>query len=61
MYDPWTQDIEWIAKLFNKTFMEDLSDLETKIALHLVECGYLMIMKGSGGKDTLIYTYYPSK
>jgi len=44
MYDAWTQDIEWIAKLFDKTFIEDLSDLETKIATRLVDTGYLRMI-----------------
>ena len=48
MYDPWTQDVEWIAQLFNKTFMEDLSDIEIEIATRLINEGYLIITKKNG-------------
>lgn len=58
MYDAWTQDIEWISMLFNKKFMEDLSDLELEIAYRLVDGGYLAIVENKGG-DMLIYTHRP--
>lgn len=61
MYDPWTQDVEWIAQLFNKTFMEDLSDIEIEIATRLIDEGYLTITETNDGRDILLYSYYPNK
>ena len=60
MHDPWTQDIERIAQLFNRVFMEDLSSIETEIATRLIDSGYLIITK-SNGRDILLYSYYPNK
>ena len=66
MHDPWTQDIERIAQLFNRAFMEDLSSIETEIATRLIDSGYLTIAKSNGrdrlnGRDMLLYSYYPNK
>tara|TARA_B100000519_G_C14235312_1_gene434468 strand:+ start:241 stop:483 length:243 start_codon:yes stop_codon:yes gene_type:complete len=61
MYDAWTPDIEWIAMLFNKAFMEDLSDIEIEIATRLIDAGYLIIIETGDGKDMLIYTHHPIK
>ena len=61
MYDPWTQDVEWIAQLFNKAFMEDLSDIEIEIVTRLIDDGYLVIIETNDGRDMLRYSYYPNK
>ena len=47
--------------LFNKTFMEDLSDIEIEIATRLIDAGYLIIIETGDGKDMLIYTHHPIK
>mgnify|MGYP001171760380 CR=1 FL=1 len=39
----WTTTVEWVAKQFNQTYLEDRTEIESNIIKRLVDEGYLSI------------------
>ena len=39
----WTTTLEWVAKQFNQTYLEDRTEIESNIIKRLVDEGYLSI------------------
>ena len=59
----WTTTVEWVAKLFNQTYLEDRTEIEATIIQRLVDEGYLSIeaVTKSDGTDghKLMFRYLP--